>query len=400
MPAINLTAARAVEKLIEPGWYSMLGQPSFGVRVSKAGAKSWYWQGRVDGRQVWKQLGRVGDVTLDDARALALSLGQQKAAAKVGQAKFDPVLPHEVARSPLTVAEMYAFYMERHGNGTKRPDHLRNTWRRHCQALAAERVADLDVERVQDWHDAIEAPVAALHAVQLLRSAARRCMKKPSASGWPKGHANPFSGVEVEKAKPRVRKLEGADLVKFARAADQYPDPAARVFALALHVTGARVSELRLATVQQYDRERRCIAWTDSKNGQARVLTLGTVTGKLVADLVGKRTTGFIFQGESKDGCRDFRKPWFALCKAAKVSDYTFHDARRSYAAVLTSSGFSDLTVEQLLGHKLPGAQKHYHALDIHSPARSEAAAAVEAAMGLAKRPARRTEKRQARRSR
>jgi integrase len=298
------------------------------------------------------------------------------------------------------VADAWAFYWQHHGRGTRRAPDLEKLWRRHCQDIGARPLLELDVEQVQAWHDGIarSAPIVALHAYQALRAATRLCMKKPSASGWPKGFANPFSGVETRKARPRRRRLEGADLAAFGAAALEHPDVAVRTFLLALHVTGARVSELRLATIQQYDRARRVIEWPTSKNEDPRVLTLGPVTARLLEHVLGKRTTGLIWPGGCQDSGFDFRKAWAATCKAAGVTRYTFHDARRSFAEALASAGdpaFSDLRLEELLGHRLQGVQANYRYLDVHSPVRAKAAAAVEAALGLA----RRTEKPQVRRS-
>ena len=177
-----------------------------------------------------------------------------------------------------------------------------------CQPLGSRVITDLDPEQVQDWHDSIEAPIAALHAFQLLRAAARLCMKHPSKSGWPRGFANPFHGVTTQKAKPRKRRLEGKDLATFGKAAMQHPDPAVRAFLLALHVSGARLNELRMATVQQFDARRHCIDWTDSKNGDERVLTLGPITGRMLREVIDKRTHGLIWPGACADGGFDFRK--------------------------------------------------------------------------------------------
>jgi len=397
VPQVDLSKPKTIEQLRKPGWYSQIGQPNFGVRVTKTRAKSYYWIGRVKEpgarktKPKWIPIGRVNALSFGDARTIALDIGSLKAKARHGQARFDSasVIPQEavIEAVPLTVERMYSFYWDLHGSKTKRADNLRQLYERQCRILGPTMLVDLDSERVQDWHDGIKAPISALHAYQLLRAAARFCMRHPKKSGWPRGFANPFSGVVTQKAKKRKRRIEGLDLRSFGKAATRHPDPRARAFVLGLHVSGARVSELRLAAVAQFDPKRNCIVWPDSKNNDERVLTFGPITGRMIRGVIGERTHGLIWPGDCADGGFDFRKAWIATCNAAGIDGYSFHDARRSFAEVLANHAggeFSDLRIEELLGHRLQGIAAHYRHLDRHSPIRAKAAAAVEVAMGVA----------------
>src|SRR5688572_2889158 len=158
MPQVDLSKPNAIEQLSEPGWYSHAGQPNFGLRVTPAGAKSYYWVGRVKepgakkSKPKWIPIGPINSLSFGDARAIALAIGGVKAKARHGQARFDPasVIPQEpvIGAVPLTVERMWEFYWDKHGCTTKRADNMAKLWERHCRTLGARVVADLDPELV------------------------------------------------------------------------------------------------------------------------------------------------------------------------------------------------------------------------------------------------------------
>ena len=406
MATQNLTAttAAAAKPHAARYWLWSKDQKGFGLSVQPTGAKAYYFVTRVDGRQHFNRIAAFGEVEFGVALGIATELAGQAARARaLPEATYQPaklVKPAE-PDAPVLLSEVWSVYVREHLRRTRSAADVQAKIDNHAGALLSEPVAGLDGEAVRLWLRDLP-PVTGKHCVQALRAACNFAAKHPRLTRWPHALANPFARIELAKPNPRSRKLEGRDLKAFALAAAKHPDPAVQAFVLGLLVSGARLNELREARVGEWDSKRRRLrlAAARMKSDKPGVLTFGPVTAGLIERLThGKAPGAAIFAGDDPQGCRDFRKPWAALCATAGVEDYTFHDARRTSAGALVAAGFDGLVVEQHLNHTLPGAQKSYLILDADSPKRDEMAAAVEAAMGLAKRPAGRTEKAQARRA-
>ena len=396
------TAAKA-QPASKRYWLWSKSQKGFGLSVQPSGAKAYYFVTRVDGRQHFSRIAAFGEVEFAAALGIATELAGQAARARaVEGATYQPaklVKPAEV-EAPLLMSEVWAVYVREHLKRTRSCDDVQAKLDRHAGPLLSQPVADIDGETVRLWLRDLP-PVTGKHCVQALRAACNFAAKHPRLTRWPHALANPFARIELAKPNPRSRKLEGRDLKGFALAAAKHPDLAVQAFTLGLLVSGARLNELREARVSEWDGKRRRLrlAANRMKSDKPGVLTFGPVTATLIERLAhGKAPGAAIFAGDDPQGCRDFRKPWLALCKAAGVEDYTFHDARRTSAGALVAAGFDGLVVEQHLNHAPPLLQKSYLTLDADAPKRDEMAAAIEVALGL-KPAAKATEKAQARRA-
>lgn len=78
----------------------------------------------------------------------------------------------------------------------------------------------------------------------------------------------------------------------------------------------------------------------------------------------------------------DLRSPWEAALKAAKVTDFRWHDLRHTAASYLAMQGVSPLEISKILGHRTMAMVSRYSHL---APGRVvELGDALAARMGLA----------------
>jgi integrase len=120
-----------------------------------------------------------------------------------------------------------------------------------------------------------------------------------------------------------------------------------------------------------------------AKSGQTRHIPLNTEAADVLTSwqAVTGTTTGFVFPGRDVDGkiqrMDDIKKGWLSVVKAAKLSDFRFHDTRHSFASRLVMAGIDLNTVRELLGHAdLKMTLRYAHLAPAHK------AAAVEKLVG------------------
>ena len=81
----------------------------------------------------------------------------------------------------------------------------------------------------------------------------------------------------------------------------------------------------------------------------------------------------FVFPGDEGAALTDVKRAWGQLVKAAKISDFRFHDLRHTFASKLVMAGVDLYVVQGLLGHADPKMTMRYAHL---SPQHAAAAVA------------------------
>jgi integrase len=66
---------------------------------------------------------------------------------------------------------------------------------------------------------------------------------------------------------------------------------------------------------------------------------------------IGSPDDGYVFPGDDRERLNDVKKAWMPVVKAAKLSNFTFHDLRHTFASKLVMAGIDLNTVRELLGH-------------------------------------------------
>ncbi len=182
------------------------------------------------------------------------------------------------------------------------------------------------------------------------------------------------------ESKGRVRFLSDDERPALLAACKPHPELYLAVV-LALS-TGARRAEIMTLRYGQIDFARQVITLTQTKNGETRALPLVSTAFTLLQERAKVRSlkddrvfppTKFAKKAE----CLDLRQPWEKAIKAARITDFHWHDLRHTAASYLAMSGVSLVEISKILGHRtMQMVSRYSHLSDGHIVATGEKLAA------------------------
>lgn len=355
----------------------------FGVRVSPAGAKAYVLKFRTAaGRARWATLGRVGVLSLDEAR--------RNARAMLGDVAkgLDPLRARDAARGGLTVESVAARFLSSHVEARRKAATVRLyklAINSHVipklGSIAIAELAPADVARVHHG----------LHATPYLANRVLAVLSK--LVSWSEQHgyrapgANPCRGIEAYREQSRRRYLTPAELkrlgvaLRFAERRNRLP-PSAIVAIRLLLLTGARVSEILSLQWRFLDLSAGSIHLPDSKTGRKTILLSPPAVAILDA---WPRFAGspYVFPGEGRGDRKGKHRvslsdAWMWLRTRAKARDVRLHDLRHTFASVAVSNGQTLPMIGALLGHSQAATTQRYaHLMNDPLRAASDATAAT-----------------------
>ncbi len=358
-------------------WDSTL--PGFGVRVRPSGTKTFLLQYRNKfGRLRRYTLGRVGQLTLDQARDEAIRL---RGGISLGN---DPSDARAQLRQGDTVNELADRYLEDHCEGrckeSTKNAHIWLLGRYIRPKFGTRKINELTAQDVATLHRKLkDTPYNANRVLGLVKA----MFNKAAQWGLIEPHRNPALPVKAYRERKRQRYLTPDELKGLFRVIDQQehlklidPYQAAAIRLLAL--TGCRLSEILTLEWDVVDlaNKRLLLAQhkTDAKglkaiplNGPAvEVLKQLAKTTKELTDArrrKGEHITAnpFVIAGR-KDGSHlvNLQKPWNRVRKVAKLEDVRIHDLRHSFASAAASAGIPLQIIGGLLGHSSPQSTARY----------------------------------------
>ncbi|HXP73661.1 MAG TPA: tyrosine-type recombinase/integrase [Stellaceae bacterium] len=342
----------------------------FGLRVKSTGAASYFVQYRNEqGRTRRLVLGRVGELTPDEARELA--------ADKLGQVRKggDPSADRHAARKSMTVTELADLYL-RDGPAEK-PNKKLSSWvtdrsniERHIVPLLGRKLAKgltpADVARFQtdiakgksatdiktgfrgraivEGGKGIAARTLAVLAAMLQFGVARGALE-----------TNPAKGVRPFKGEKKVRFLSESEVSRLADTlnalrAERMVSPAALAAIRLLLLTGCRKGEILTLKWEYIDFDRGCLNLPDSKTG-AKTVPLAAAALELLAEI--PQVSSWVIPAASGTGhFVGLQKAWKRVRTRAGFPDLRLHDLRHSFASFAVADGATLYMVGKVLGHR------------------------------------------------
>jgi integrase len=164
-----------------------------------------------------------------------------------------------------------------------------------------------------------------------------------------------YSPVRAVKQKrennARDRFLSDEEEGRLRKAIQQFAPKSLSEFEFALH-TGFRRSEQYGLRWSDVDLDRRIITVRESKHGFSRRIPINDLLLSLLKDLRSRKTSDYVFAHQNGSPKKTPRE-WFRKClDEAKISDFTWHCLRHTFASRLVMAGADLRTVQQLMGHK------------------------------------------------
>ena len=381
-PAKRLTEA-AIDKLpIRAARYDVFdGEvPALAVRVGRGGRKSFALYYRILGRLRCATLGRVGVMTLDQARRRARAMLVEASGGS------DPLDAKDRAKDALTVAEAAKRWLDQHVASRRKPATLRNyrlAVEQHITPRLGNRpIATLRAEDVASLHNRLRAtPYLANRVVAGLSSLCTWCERQ----GLRSPGSNPCRLIERFKETARRRYLTTAEYGRLGKAlrnaeASETVSPVALTAIRLLALTGCRPAEITTLRWVHVDLESATLRLPDSKTG-AKTVHLPPEAVKLLKEWPRIGRSPFVFPGTGRrvkgKHLVNLSGPWSVLRKSARLKDVRLYDAvRHSFASVAISSHNHALSVVgELLGHHQAATTKRY--IHLHDEAARIAVAAI-----------------------
>ena len=350
--------------------------------VYPSGERSFFVRYRVaGGRQRRFKLARYGQITIEQARALA-----REKLAEVARGE-DPARERREARQGATVAETCKRFIEE-CVATRKPltveQYAHVVDKYVLPALGAEKIADIAPADVSRLIRSVgkDKPVMANRA----RAVLHRLFNLAERWGMRPQNSNPAHGIERYREKKRHRDLSEIELARLAQALTEAEkageDPNALAAIRLLLFTGCRRGEVLGLRWSEVGTERGLLRLGDSKTGEKSV-HLNCAALEVIES---RRDAGdtFVFAmkrdvGETHLSEDRLRKAWEKIRKAAGLGAredgtpaFRLHDLRHSFASYGAGAGLSLHTIGSLLGHRTPTTTQRYADL-ADSPARRAA---------------------------
>jgi integrase len=348
----------------------------FGLRVTPGGAKSFILNYRFNSQERRYTIGPFPEFSVETARAKAFEL-RQSISNGVDPFTLRETKHREAAESEArlrTLRDLATEYMERHAMVHKRPTSVRDDKAMLegviLPQLGRIRAAHVSRRDVSSLHTSLQAtPYRANRVLALLRKMFNFAISDNELE-W--GIArNPATGVQKFQEEKRERWLSEEELERLAAAMDGYPDKRAALAEVSekqrffvrseaqravnairlIMVTGARKSEVLLATWIQFDLDRG--VWTKpSHNTKEKRVEHVPLNDQAIVFLKSLPREGeYLFPGRVGAHLTDLRFAWAAIRKDTQLRDVHIHDLRHTFASHLVSRGASLPIVGRLLGH-------------------------------------------------
>ena len=313
----------------------------FGLRVSTSGAKTWFVMRRVNGRMVRYSLGRYPEYSLAEARIAAgaalkqMTEGEHPRADKA--ALFETVLEEWLTRDQ--------------GKNRSVKD-VSNAMTRH--ALPAFGGRPIDAVRKQHVLRLIDkivdsgSPVQANRVLAYLRRLFNWCVERDLIVD------NPAAGIKAPaKEVSRERVLSLDELKDLLAAAGRIGYPWGPLVEMLVY-TGQRLDEVAQSTWDEVDLDSRVWALSGSrtKNGRPHVVHLSGSAMSTVLALPKVEGQAWLFSTSGSGPVKGFSKAKAKLDEESGVTNWTFHDLRRTFATFTTDKlQISPVVIDKVLNH-------------------------------------------------
>ena len=362
MPRVKLTA-RAIGALPAPKtgrveyWDQSL--PTFGLRVTDRGHRSWTVLFRVKGRQRRLTLGPWPALSLAGARE------QARAALQDATRGVDAASVKQAERTADTFGEVAEKYMESYAKRYKR------SWREDRRALDRDlltkfkhrKMADIKRSEIKAILREITdrgAPILSNRTLEIVRHIYNWAIDAEIVE------TNPCIRIKNEPKVNRDRILNDAEISKIWRAVSSYPVQIGGRFQI-LFLTAQRSGEVR--RMRWGDVDLASSWWTipaiHSKNGLTHRVPLNDPAVTVLMQLQSDESGEWVFPGPTGGSPIATLRKVAETLRSQSGIDFTPHDIRRTVASRLTGDlGIARLTVSKILNHTEVGITRVY---DRHS---------------------------------
>jgi integrase len=270
--------------------------PKLALRVTAAGAKTFYVIKRVGAEMVWFKLGAFkDDLTVEQARNRALdALGEF---AK----EENPAAARRAVKGMPTLDKFFKEYGERHGSRKKSWGDDQQRYRDYLEKpLGAKKLSAITRESIGRILADMERKKRAGATVNNVRALASGLFGK--AIEWNYLTDNPVKGIKTRKTNKRDRFLQADELPRFFASVGQESNENIRDYFLLSLLTGARRANVMAMRWDQINLDEGIWRIPDTKNGTPQNVTLSPEATAILETRKEAADGAFVFPGDGKSG--------------------------------------------------------------------------------------------------
>jgi len=353
------------------------------VRATSPGQGTYYLRYKdAGGKTCHEKIGRTTDIDLDEARRRAKTL---KAEITLGK---DPRADDKAKQAAISFHDFFQNHYLPHAKAHKR------TWEkdeeryqlRLKRAFGHMRLDQIKRHEIQSFHASLPhqglSPAYADHFIKLLR----RCLNL--AVEWEMLEKNPAAGIKLFNADNKVEHYleeeELEHLLTVLRTGTKR-NFMARMLALFLLSTGARLNQALRAKWKDIDRENRVwrIPASSSKSKKIHSVPLNDSAIEVLDQLDTEDNFEWLFRSVTGERLTYVHGVWERLREKAGLPHLRLHDLRHQHASFLVNSGRTLYEVQAILGHNDPSVTQRYAHLSTKTlqEASDSASAMIQGAM-------------------
>lgn len=344
------------------------------MAVTPTGTKTFFLYKRIEGKPERLLLGRFPDISIENARKLAIAA---KGEIAVGA---NPQKEKRAIRDEMTFGALFADYMEKYSKVHKR------SWKyderevnKFLSRWMKRKISSFDRAEIERLHAKIGKENGLYQANRLLERI-RSIFNKAIDWGW--AGPNPAFGIKKFKEKSRDRFLQPDELPRFFEALANEPNETARDFFMISLLTGARKSNTLAMRWKDINFTTNTWRIEVTKNGDAQTVHLPREAIEVLTKRKWKSESPWVFEGKGKTGhLADPKKAWSRILAKADIDDLRIHDLRRTLGSYQAATGANGYIIGKSLGHRSQQSTAIYARLNL-DPVRESVNKATDAMFG------------------
>ena len=352
-------------------------------RISGKGVKTFSLYRRLkNGRPVRVTLGKLGDMTVEQARAQATLVN---AAIAKGE---DPAKARRAHREEVTFGEVYHDYMENYAKPKK------VSWKNESgryrlyleKPFGKKKLSQITRHDLASLHKKIAQSPSVKDGKSSVSRKSVQANRTLALAGlvfkWAikTGHCteNPVRGIDMFAEKSRDRFLQPEELMRFFDAVQKEQDSNLRHYILLSLYTGARQSNIVAMRWEDISFQQKVWRIPVTKNGEPVIVPLIEEALALLHNRM-NNSSDFVFPANTKKGYINVpRIGWYKILARAGIKNLRPHDLRRTMGSWQAITGSSLSVIGKSLGHKSQAATAIYARLHL-DPVRKSMEAATAA---------------------
>lgn len=340
--------------------------PKLALRVTAAGAKTFYVVRRKPGGVDWVKLGSFAEMSVEQARKAALNvLGEYADGGNVAEARRQ-------MKGTLTLNEFFVEFGTKHGQKKRSWANDQQRYRDWISPVCGKKkITEITRADIVGALHRAERAGRAVATVRNIRALASVMFAK--ALEWELIDSNPAQGIKVEGEKvKRDRFLQSDELPRFFEAVAE-EEPGMRDFILLALLTGARRGNLCAMHWNEINLSSAEWRIQRTKNGEPQTVTLSPEAVQILEARKDETGGGYVFPGTGRKGhIVEPKKAVERVMSRAGIpygrdvpDGVTLHDLRRTLGSWQARSGASLTIIGKSLNHKSPQTTAIYARLDL-----------------------------------